>query len=82
MAKSLFLLSTDGCHLCNKAIEQLDLQGIGYDVLDIIEDDRLVAVYGEHIPVLIFEGASQALYWPFDAQQIKQYIDVYGTDSN
>lgn len=75
---SLFLLSTDGCHLCHEAEGLLQQLAIDYELVDIIEDAHLVELYGDKIPVLIFEGAEQALFWPFETQQIEQYLIYYG----
>lgn len=75
---ALFLLSTDGCHLCEIAKELLNSMQLGYEVVDIIADEQLVREYGDKIPVLIADNASQALFWPFDQQSINQYKEHYG----
>jgi len=77
----LALLSTDGCHLCDDAKALLEEFSISYELVDIIEDEALVAHYGDKIPVLMAEGAEQALFWPFSIEQIKQYVDFYGISS-
>ena len=81
MTNTLFLLSTSGCHLCEVAQRELDNMRLKYEIIDIIDDEQLVANYGDKIPVLIVEKAEQALFWPFESQQIKQYIDHYGISS-
>lgn len=78
---NLALLSTDGCHLCDDAKAMLEQLKIDFELVDIIEDDQLVAHYGDKIPVLMVEGAQQALFWPFTNEQIKQYISFYGISS-
>lgn len=82
MPNKLTLLSTDGCHLCHQAEHLLQQLSFLYDVVDIITDDDLVALYGDKIPVLMYEGAEQALFWPFYPEQIKQYIEIYGIDQS
>lgn len=78
---NLALLSTDGCHLCDDAKAMLEQLNVDFELVDIIEDDQLVAHYGDKIPVLMVEGAQQALFWPFTNEQIKQYISFYGISS-
>ena len=78
---NLALLSTEGCHLCDDAKAMLEQLKIDFELVDIIEDDQLVAHYGDKIPVLMVEGAQQALFWPFTNEQIKQYISFYGISS-
>ena len=75
---SLYLLSTAGCHLCDTAAHILNDRHIEFELVEIIDDDQLVAQYGDKIPVLIAQGAEQALFWPFDASQITQYKEYYG----
>lgn len=75
---SLNLLSTQGCHLCSLAIKLLNDSGTSFSIIDIVFDDQLVKNYGDKIPVLIADNAEQALFWPFDIQQIEQYKEHYG----
>ena len=81
MTNGLFLLSTDGCHLCEVAKSLLDGMNLEYEVVDIIEEQQLVDLYGDKIPVLMAEGTESALFWPFEQDQIKQYIEFYGISS-
>ena len=82
MQNNLYLLTTDGCHLCDIAKAMCLKLGIDVELVDIIEDDSLVDLYGDKIPVLIADKAQQALFWPFEQEQIEQYIEVYGINSN
>ena len=75
---NLFLLSTDGCHLCDVAIQQLNSLNLSFEILDIVTDEALVEAYGASIPVLIVEGAEQALFWPFEKEQVIEYVKYYG----
>jgi hypothetical protein len=73
------LYSSEGCHLCVQALQLcegiIDRESI--NVIDIVEDDKLVALYGISIPVL--EQISEnnqvngvKLFWPFTQQNIKE----------
>ncbi|WDE14120.1 glutaredoxin family protein [Thalassomonas haliotis] len=72
MSQAFILYSSEGCHLCEQALElcyqQLDPARI--KIVDIVDDDDLVALYGVHIPVLERLTDGQKLFWPFNAQQI------------
>ncbi len=76
---SFLMYSTDGCHLCDVAeqllIEVLDCTKHQVDVVDIAFDDQLLEKYGATIPVLIDEASQEALYWPFDQEQLEQFVD-------
>lgn len=53
-------LTRPGCHLCDDARPHIEWAanraGVGFRELDIDEDDRLVAVYGLRIPVVLGPG--------------------------
>lgn len=72
-AETLTLLSTAHCSLCERALDQLasmpELRGCALRVLDIADDEALVARYGERLPVLLAGGTE--LVWPFDAESIR-----------
>jgi hypothetical protein len=52
--------SRDGCHLCQRAIEELEplvaAPGIRLEIVDIEADPRLHAAYLERIPVVALDG--------------------------
>lgn len=75
---SLILYSTDGCHLCELAKQQLDELTLPFEVIDIVTDDALVEAYGVSIPVLRVQGKDQALFWPFEKEQVIEYVKFYG----
>ena len=82
---TLVLYSTEGCHLCEEAIQLLQEAGCISDVeiIDIIEHDALVSAYGEHIPVLHHLPSNIALFWPFTAPQlIEFYKEHHGSSQN
>lgn len=70
------LYSTEGCHLCEDAMQLIEDAGY-FDqvaVIDIVEHEALITAYGEHIPVLHHLPSNTALFWPFSAQQL---VDFY-----
>jgi len=77
--KNFILYSTDHCHLCELAetllVTQLDAQLHTVDVVDIADDDLLLARYGIRIPVLINTGSKHELQWPFDEIALKLFVD-------
>lgn len=71
--KQLQLLGTSACHLCDLAEAVLsNCLALGYaweiEVIDIAEDDALIAQWGERIPVLLDSATGAALCWPFDGE--------------
>ena len=77
------LMGTLGCHLCEVA-EALVLNGVEKEqceiyLVDIAEDDQLLEKYAVRIPVLVDVQSGKALDWPFDKQQLQQFlIDLTG----
>ncbi|WNC70450.1 glutaredoxin family protein [Thalassotalea psychrophila] len=70
------LYGTEGCHLCEIA-EEICVQLISRDnieYVDIIEEPRLVELYGTSIPVLEHLNSHMALYWPFNKEQLQEFI--------
>jgi hypothetical protein len=70
------LYSTEGCHLCEQALQLLNELGVHPEVIDIAFDDSLFTQYGWVIPVV--KVASHELHWPFDAQQLSQWLLSHG----
>ncbi|MCF4009598.1 glutaredoxin family protein [Rheinheimera sp. UJ63] len=73
------LYSTWGCHLCEEAESLLATAGITEQtqVLDIIDDEQLLARFRVHIPVLAGidqQGNENLLYWPFTAAQLQHWL--------
>ena len=70
------LYSTDGCHLCEIAV-QLVAQLNKMDqvqVIDIVDDEQLVAKYGTIIPVLRCQSTAKEINWPFDLEQLSEFM--------
>lgn len=78
MKKELFLYSTVGCHLCELAKEQLSPLFDHFPLLlveiDIADDEKLLEKYGVRIPVIRLADTEKELGWPFDTQQVYEYL--------
>lgn len=74
----LELMTTDGCHLCERAIEvlQCTLQAgqVEVDLVDIAYDDDLMERYATRIPVLREPVSNRELGWPFDAESLQAFM--------
>ncbi|WP_333607013.1 glutaredoxin family protein [Arsukibacterium sp.] len=66
------LYSTWGCHLCEEAAALLDASAATYQLIDIIDDEQLLAQFRVHIPVVA--AGDTLLYWPFDAAQLANWL--------
>lgn len=68
------LLTTEGCHLCEQALEIIHraAPGVTLEWVDIAEDDALIEQYGERIPVLRCEH--RELAWPFGLLDVRRFI--------
>ena len=76
-----FLYSTLGCHLCELAEDLLMpfvTQGsVQVTVIDIAEDNALIAAYGTAIPVLRNSeepGQGRELRWPFTTPELTHFF--------
>lgn len=71
-----FLYGTTSCHLCEKAemlLKQIKLDQL-FIMIDIAEDDQLLAVYGTLIPVVLHCSSRAELRWPFDHTELTEFI--------
>ncbi|QDP01384.1 glutaredoxin family protein [Thalassotalea sp. PS06] len=77
--KTIYLYGTEGCHLCEMAMELCQQSPlIENDELvyrDIIDDPLWLERYKLTIPVIEVEGQQQVLGWPFDLQQLNEFIN-------
>ena len=71
---SVVLYTTVGCHLCEQACELVAMVSpdLTLTLVDVAEDDELLARYGERIPVLMKEG--RGLGWPFGLLDVQQFL--------
>ncbi len=71
------LFGTLGCHLCEVA-EALLMpfveHGLLVELVDIAEYEERVEQYGLRIPVLRRTDTGAELDWPFDADQVVQFL--------
>ncbi len=74
--KTLYLFSTEGCHLCEQALELIEFLHVQPTEVDIADDDALYARYGVTIPVL--KSDSQELQWPFNLEELQLWLDENG----
>ena len=79
--RQFILYGTSACHLCELAEAMLEArleQGrdFSYCKTDISESDELFERYGLLIPVLREEGVERELHWPFDPQELHDFLGV------
>lgn len=76
MQKQLILLGTQGCHLCEQAEHILHGLNLRYQYLDIIDDEKLLALYEISIPVLLHTSSvsEKKLYWPFTTDMVSAWL--------
>lgn len=81
----VYLYSTVGCHLCEKAKSVLwPLLGhyqYSLKEIDIADDDKLIEKYGIRIPVLAIPNCSEELNWPFNTEQADDFLRKMLTNS-
>lgn len=68
------LLSTEPCHLCERAVILINraCPGVQVVVLDIGESDALIERYGHRIPVLC--DGDRELDWPFSLLDVRAFL--------
>jgi len=68
------LYSSEGCHLCEQALALCQQAKIAEHVaiIDIVDDEQLVELYGISIPVLENTDTGEKLFWPFNLDQVEQ----------
>ena len=77
ISKTLTLYSTSHCHLCDKAIAILNELAIySFTIVEISDSEPLLLMYGTRIPVLQREDNKAELSWPFNAQDVLQFLWV------
>lgn len=76
--KKLVLYGTDACHLCELAealLNQLDPSLIRVEKEDISLSDELMERYAIRIPVLRDPETDKELGWPFELEQLLDYLE-------
>ncbi len=81
MSVLFHLYSSEGCHLCEQAIDLIGdvIPDHQIKVVDIIDENiegtqNLVEIYGLHIPVLERLEDNRKLFWPFEQSQVVELI--------
>lgn len=73
---NLTLYTTAGCHLCDEALTLLDpwlAKGLKLALVDIAEDELLMARYSVRIPV-VASACGAEVSWPFTAEKLAVWI--------
>ncbi len=73
----LTLYTTLGCHLCDEALALLEpwlKEGLKLALVDIADDDLLMADYGVRIPVVASPSGAE-LGWPFNADSLAKWLE-------
>lgn len=79
--QKFLLLGTAGCHLCEEAelilteCGQLNSQ-MEVEIIDIAEEEHWQALYAIRIPVLLHTESQKALFWPFTADDVTDFIST------
>lgn len=68
------LYGTDGCHLCEEAVELVLHTAISFEERDIVDDSLAMQLYSLRIPVLRHVLSGAELGWPFDDLQLAHFI--------
>jgi Glutaredoxin-like domain (DUF836) len=76
MMKELVLYSTEHCHLCEIAQALLANNNhiFTLKIIDIADNESLLAQYGTRIPVLLSIDNSLELNWPFDEIKLNDFL--------
>ncbi|TLU66233.1 glutaredoxin family protein [Thalassotalea litorea] len=75
----IYLYGTAGCHLCDLALAlcnqsaSIDQEQLEYR--DIVDDPVWLEKFKNTIPVIEVQGRDQVLGWPFDLEQLNEFID-------
>lgn len=76
MSAKFNLYGTEGCHLCEDAFAMCEqvMPEADINVVDIIDDEKLVELYRISIPVLERLSDQAKLFWPFEQKQILELL--------
>lgn len=77
--KKLIVYGREGCHLCEEMIDSLRILQkevrFEFDVINIDEDENLVELYNERVPVLFAVKEQKELcHYFLDSTVIKAYL--------
>lgn len=76
MSVKFKLYGSEGCHLCEDALAlcMAVMPAAELDVVDIIDDEKLLELYRISIPVLERVSDQEKLFWPFEQKQILELV--------
>lgn len=77
--KNILLYTTEACHLCELALEQME-QSRNYEncsitEIDIASDVELLRQFATKVPLVSVSGSNNYLFWPFDHYQFTQWLE-------
>ena len=76
MIKQLYLYSTLNCHLCELAYSlAMEIPDISVNVIEVADDEFLLAKYDVRIPVLQRQDTKMELNWPFSETDILELLE-------
>ena len=72
------LYQRDDCHLCDLALEEMARVRFPEFESVFIDDDELLEMqWGDKVPVLQHNANGQTLVWPFDANSLRNFLEVH-----
>jgi hypothetical protein len=76
MSVKFKLYGSEGCHLCEDALAlcMAVMPAEELDVVDIIDDEKLLELYRISIPVLERVSDQEKLFWPFEQKQSLELV--------
>ena len=85
MTKKVLLFGTMGCHLCEEAEAlvaalEYDSAPIEIELIDIAEQEQWQDKYAIRIPVLYHPQNQAELFWPFDTNELNQFLSELNND--
>jgi hypothetical protein len=78
LTKQIYLYSTSNCHLCELALDLVMLQSVSEHVtiIEISDNKNLLEIYETRIPVLQRSDTQAELSWPFDENDLQQFLSA------
>lgn len=73
----LILFQRDYCHLCDQALAVMaEARAPDFDSVWVDDDAGLEERYGTRVPVLRDQRSGRELDWPFDAAQVRAFVEA------
>ena len=78
MTNAYQLFSSEGCHLCEEALSLIIqvLKAEQFNIIDIVEHEEYVELYGVHIPVFERLDNGKKLFWPFSLADVIELTSI------